>query len=308
MKSANIAYFGTPQFAVYVLEELEKAGVTPAIVVTQPDRPKGRGLAMTPPPVKEWALDHDIPVIQPSRLSSHAGESQKLTQADADSDMLWNSEWDLFIVAAYGKIIPHDLLSLPRAGSLNVHPSLLPKYRGPSPIESQILADDKETGVSIMVLDDAVDHGPLVAQASITPEEWPLRARVLEELLAREGGRLMAEVIPLWIGNATNADDSQERNPDTLTAEPQKHSLATFTEKIEKEDGLVDLSGDAYQNYLKFCAYEEWPGTYFFVERNGKRVRVNIIDASFENGAFTIKRVTPEGKREMDYQDFVRGS
>lgn len=293
LASAHIAYFGTPQFAVHVLHELEEANIIPALIVSQPDKPKGRGLVVTAPPVKEWALEREIPVIQPARLSSHSSGPHKLTRNDADSDILWNSDWDLFIVAAYGKIIPHDVLSLPHNGSLNVHPSLLPKYRGPSPIESQILADDKETGVSIIMLDEEVDHGAIVAQASITPEEWPLSARVLEEMLAREGGKLLADIIPSYVGGE-------------IPPEPQDETKATFTKKIEKEDGLIDLSGKAYQNYLKFCAYEGWPGTYFFIERNGKKIRIKIASASFENGAFTIQRVIPEGKKEMSYADFMR--
>ena len=125
-------------------------------------------------------------------------------------------------------------------------------------------------------------------------------------MLAREGGKLLVEVIPLWVGDAMNAGGPHEGYPDTLAAEPQNHSQATFTSKIKKEDGLIDFSEDAYRNYLKFCAYDEWPGTYFFTEKDGKKTRVKITEAQYTCGAFTPVRVIPEGKREIDYRDFLR--
>lgn len=279
----RIGFFGTPHFAVYVLEELEAAGIVPSLVVTVPDKPADRGLELRASPVKEWALEKDVDLIQP----------EKLNASDPEAEMMLNSEWDLLIVAGYGKLLPQELLVLPAHGTLNVHPSLLPKFRGPSPIESQILLDVKEVGVSIILLDEETDHGPILAQAAITPEPWPFRRSELEDLLWHEGGKLLAETIPPWIEG-------------TLTPEPQQHSEATFTPKLKKEDGLLTIDGDGYKNYLKFCAYEGWPGTYFFAERDGKSVRVKIVDAKYENGTFTPTRVIPEGKNEMDYEVFVR--
>ncbi len=231
-----------------------------------------------------WAEERNIDVLQP----------EKLDATDAEAEILLNSEWDLFIVAGYGKFLPSNLLSIPKYGTLNVHPSLLPKFRGPSPIETQILNDAKEVGVSIILLDEEVDHGPILAQAAITPEPWPFKRSMLEDLLWHEGGKLLAEAIPLLVEGS-------------LPAEPQNHTEATFTEKLKKEDGLVDLEGDAYQNYLKFCAYEGWPGTYFFTKRGDKETRVKIIDATYDNEMFTPTRVIPEGKKEMAYEDFLRG-
>jgi len=118
---------------------------------------------------------------------------------------------------------------------------------------------------------------------------------VLENLLWHAGGKLLAEVIPSWIDGS-------------LSAKAQNDHEATFTKKMEKEDGHIDLSGDSYKNYLTFCAYEGWPGTYFFVERNGKKIRVKIADAKYEDDLFTPTRVIPEGKREMDYKDFLRAT
>lgn len=275
----GIVFFGTPQFAVYTLDALEAAGILPSIIVCAPDRPAGRGLELTEPPVKRWALERDIPVLQPESVRK---ENEATT-------LLKNSEWDLFLVAAYGKILPKDILALPRRGTLNVHPSLLPKFRGASPIESQILADEKNTGVTIMLMDEELDHGPIVAQASITPEEWPLKARVLEEMLATIGGELLAETIPPWLQG-------------TITEEAQAHDRATFTRKIEKTDGEISLNDDGYTNYLKFCAYDGWPGVFYFEERDGKKMRIKITDAAYKDGVFTPLKIVPEGKKEMDYR------
>ncbi|MFA5877142.1 MAG: methionyl-tRNA formyltransferase [Candidatus Paceibacterota bacterium] len=279
----RIVFFGTPSFSTFVLDELESAGILPALIVTVPDKPADRGLLMKSSPVKAWGEERSIDVLQPERLDF----------SDPAADIILNSEWDMFIVAGYGKLLPSALLAIPKYGTLNVHPSLLPKFRGPSPIESQILGDAKEVGVSIILLDEETDHGPILAQASITPEPWPFRRNMVEDLLWHEGGKLLAESIPLVVDGS-------------LTAEAQKHTEATFTPKLKKEDGLIDLKDDAYQNYLKFCAYEGWPGTYFFTTKGDKEIRIKIIDAIYEDETFTPTRIVPEGKKEMDYADFLR--
>lgn len=284
----SIVFFGTPRFAVYVLRALEKAGVLPDLVITAPDRPAGRGLELHAPPVKDWALEHDIPVLQ----------IESLKKESDDLNLLKNSEWDLFLVAAYGSILPKDILDVPQKGALNVHPSLLPKFRGASPIESQILADEKTVGVTIMLMNEKMDHGSILSQASVTPEEWPLRASTLEAMLATIGGELLAETIPQWLGGS-------------ITPEEQKHEEATFTKKITKEDGCIEIDGrrtsvnEEYEKYLKYCAYDGWPGVYFFMERNGKKVRVKITDAEYKNGTFVPFKVIPEGKKEIGYQEFL---
>lgn len=273
--SLKIAYFGTPRFSVFVLEALIDAGFPPSLVVTTPDRPAGRGLELAKSPVKVAAETHAIPVVQP--------ESLKRESAELDSIM--NSDWDLFVVAGYGKILPQSLVDLPKYGSLNVHPSLLPRFRGPSPIETQILTDEREVGVSVMKMDAEMDHGDILAQARITPDPWPLRTSELEDILWAEGGSLLVESIPPYVSGE-------------LMPEPQDHSRATYTGFMKKEDGKLDLLADGYQNYLKFCAYDEWPGTYFF--KDGKRVK--IVEATLENGLFKPLRVIPEGKKEQDWR------
>ena len=283
IKNTSIVFFGTSEFSVGVLTALSENGITPSLIVTQPDRPKGRGMEIVFSAVKDWALKNDIAIMQPESLKG--GE---------EVELLSNSEWDLFIVASYGLIIPQLALDIPTRGALNVHPSLLPKYRGASPVRTQILADDRAVGVSIMQMDEKMDHGPIVAQGTVELEEWPQKARILEGLLAHEGGALLAEVIPEWMNGS-------------ITPEAQNHDEATFCRKFTKEDGLLDLSADGYQNYLKFCANDGWPGSYFFIEKNGAPLRVKITDAQFADGELRVLTVVPEGKKEMRYEDFARG-
>lgn len=300
MNDQAMVFFGTPEFAVYTLNALEEGGIVPDIIVTTPDKPAGRGLELKSSPVKKWALERDIPLLQPYSLKpTNDAQNQDIVRANEEAmDLLTNSEWDLFIVSAYGKILPKEILNLPRKGTLNVHPSLLPKFRGASPIESQILNDEKTVGVSIMLLDEELDHGPILAQASITPDdvpaktEWPLPARALEQLLATTGGELLVEVISPWLD-------------DTLKAEAQKHDRATFTQKIEKEDGEILLDDDGRKNYLKYLAYDVWPGVFFFVEKGSKKIRIKITEAKYENNTFIPIKVIPEGKKEILFTDFV---
>ena len=274
----RFTFFGTPEMAVVVLHELERAGFIPVRIVTAPDRKKGRGLILTPPPVKVWAQERGIEVLQPHTLKD-----------EATVQMLADGPRDLFVVAAYGRLLPQTVLDIPAHGTLNVHPSLLPLHRGPSPIEGQILAGDTEVGVSIMLLDAQMDHGPILAQEAMPmPVELP-SAPELETLLARIGGALLAHGIPRRI-----AGEVQPREQD--------HAAATFTRLIRKEDGELDPAGDPLLNFRKFKAYQPWPGTYFFAERGGTRTRMKITDAALENGRFVIKKVIPEGKKEVAYR------
>jgi methionyl-tRNA formyltransferase len=227
-------------------------------------------------------------------------------------ESLKKQAWDVFVVASYGRIIPSEILAIPRLGSLNVHPSLLPKLRGPSPIQATILdAPDEESGVSIMVMDEQVDHGPIIAQKKLKkPSPWPPTYDVLEELLARAGGKLLAEILPEWCAKK-------------IVATPQDDSAATFTTKITKEDGEIafdpgqitsagsGLIGDPWQNFKKIQAFSRWPKAHFFIERKTKTgiktLRIAITAARFENGQLTIEHVIPEGKQEMNWRDFAKG-
>ena len=283
--SPTFVFFGTAEFSIAILEELESAGFVPSLIVTPEDKPQGRKLIITPPPVKIWGQKHNIATIQPSTLKGDL-------PVELTSPL--SGGWDLFVVAAYGKLLPRSLLDLPKHGTLNVHPSLLPKLRGTSPIQAAILGDIKQTGVTIMLVDEEMDHGPIIAQAEITVEDWPPKASALRELLAHVGGELLAETIPLWLEKK-------------IPPEEQDESKATYTLKIKKDDGLIDLNDDSYENFKKIRAFDMWPGTYFFTLRGDKEVRVKIADAEFKDGKLVITRIIPEGKKEMSYQDFLRG-
>jgi methionyl-tRNA formyltransferase len=278
----KIAFFGTPDISVIILKELKKAGLTPELVVTMPDKPVGRKLVLTSPPVKVWAKNNNVDFIQPNKLDG------------ITLNLLRDKSFDLFVVASYGKILKKELLDIPKHGTLNVHPSLLPRLRGASPIISAILNDEKKTGVTIMLLDAGIDSGPILAQASIEAEPWPVNANELGKLLMREGGKMLTEVIPKWIAGE-------------IKPEVQDQTKATFTKKITKEDGLIELDGDPYQNLLKIRAFVEWPGTYFFAKKNDKQIRVKITDADLDDDKLKINKVIPEGKKEMNYKDFLRG-
>lgn len=288
-----MVFFGGSEFSIYVLDELKLRGILPELIITTPDKPKGRKLVLTPTPVKVWAKENNIEVIDPASL--------KKDNADLVAKLKGlNSK--LFLVASYGKIIPKEIFEIPEYKTLNIHPSLLPKYRGASPIQSQILADEKEIGVTIMQIDEGMDHGPIVKQKKIMPlkEEAVLLGRKkLEKLLAEEGAKLFVEILSDWLDGKTKT-------------EVQDENLATFCQKIEKENGelqidLDDFNKNARENILKIKAFEEWPTAYFFIEKNGRKMRIIITDAALENGLFKILRVIPEGKKEMSFADFMRG-
>ncbi len=301
---SNMVFFGTPQISVFVLEELEKEGILPSLVVTTSDKKRGRKMLLTPPETKVWAQEHNIPVLQTEKITEAFIHTLKdLAPKEAEKE-----NWDIFVVAAYGKLLPQELLDIPEHGVVNVHPSLLPRLRGANPIRGAILADEKEVGVSIMLVDAEMDHGPILAQEKVTlPENnlennkgWPPHGSELDEILARHGGMLLAHTLPQWIkGN--------------ITPQEQNHNDATFTKKITKEDGLIDIDADPYQNLLKIRAYEGWPGTYFFKDDKPARLasesvagkRIKIIEAEIEDGKLKITRVIPEGKKEMDYNVFL---
>ena len=278
----KFAFFGTPAFSVIVLDELKTHGFLPSLVITGEDKPKGRNLVITPPEVKIWAKENNIPYIQPKSLKN----------LDIINEIKSYSKdgFDIFIVASYGKIIPQAVLDIPKKQTLNVHPSLLPKLRGASPIKSAILTED-ETGVTIMRLDKDLDHGPIVTQKKVEFEVWPEYAEEVEKTLGKEGGKLLVEILPKWVNG-----EIQEQE--------QNHGLATFCGKIEKSDGELDLSLSPEKNLRKIRAYHIWPTTYFF--KNNKRIIVKR--ARIENGELVIEKIVPEGKKEMDYIEFLKNN
>ncbi len=261
----NFVFWGTPDVASETLEILKNSGYIPALIVTGEDKPQGRKMLVTPPPVKVWAEKNNIPYTQTE-----------------NPDV---SKFDLSIVVAYGKIIPEDILNAPRLGSINIHYSMLPKYRGASPVESAILNGDTITGVTIQKMAYKMDSGPIIAleETAIMPDETApeLRARLI-----KVGGELLVKILPDLIAGNTKET-------------PQSENEATFCKKIKKEDGLIDLNDDATKNYNKFRAYAHWPRTFFF--KDGKRII--ITKARLEDGKFIIEKVIPEGGKEIDFRN-----
>ena len=287
-------FFGSSEFSVYVLDELKQHGMLPDLILTTPDKPKGRKMVLTPNEVKVWAQNNNIEVLDPASLKNNPDFVYKLTSLD----------YDLFLVASYGKIIPEEIFDIPKHKTLNIHPSLLPKYRGASPIQSQILNNEKDIGVSLMLIDEEMDHGPILIQKPVplpfarggVRGEVDILGRIeLEKLLAIEVARLFNHSYEEWLEGA-------------IDGVQQKEEDATYCTKIKKEDGkleidLNNLDKDATQNLLKIKAYEDWPGTYFLY----KDKRVIIKSAEIANGKLNILKVLPEGKKEMSLEDFLRG-
>jgi len=287
MNNTRIAFWGTSRISVIILDEMAQEGLLPSLIVTAPPRQKGRGLEMAPSDVKVWADAHKIPTLEPEEIKSE--EFLKTLGAD----------WDLFIIASYGKIVPRNVLDLPKHGTLNVHPSLLPKLRGASPIQSGILADvvpgtSHETGVTIMLIDEEVDHGPIVAQEKILVQNWPPKNLELEEILGILGGKLLVKTIPAWLASS-------------ITPKEQDHDKATYTKKMTSGSGQIYLDDDHVRMYRKIRAFDSWPRAYFTATRNGKDMRIVVTEAHLADGLLVLDRVIPEGKKEMSYEDFMRG-
>jgi len=284
----KIAFWGTSRISVIVLDEMAREGILPSLIITAPPRQKGRGLEMAPSEVKVWADAHKIPTLEPEEIKSEEFLRQ-----------LSEVSCDLFVIVSYGKIVPRTILDLPKHGTLNVHPSLLPKLRGASPIVSAILEDvpvnePHEAGVTIMQIDEQVDHGPIVAQERIPIPNWPPKGSILEGTLGTLGAKLLVRTIPLWISGS-------------IVPKEQDHNKATFTKKITKESGLISLTDNPADTYRKIQAFDVWPRVYFMTERNGREIRVVITEAHITDNKLVLDRVIPEGKKEMAYEDFLKG-
>lgn len=298
----RIVFMGTPEFAVAPLETLlrNRAGVV--AVYTQPDRAAGRGRALVSPPVKMVALKWGVPVHQPASLKS-----------EVEREMLAALKPDVVVVAAFGQIFTEAVLGIPARGFLNIHPSLLPRYRGVSPIPAAILSGDAFTGVSIMVLDKGVDTGPIVAQTAVAVTEWDTTGSLTEKL-SRIGGQVLLEVLPWWVKGQ-------------IAAHPQDSALASYTRKVNKKDGEINWNMSAIELWRRVRAYQPWPACY--MRWQGKQMKiieaVQIAGQTDKPGrvvplegaaAFGIEtgegilgvlRLQMEGKRAMTSEEFLRG-
>ncbi len=276
----KFAYFGTPYVARDTLAYLLERGYVPEVVITSPDAPQGRGLTLQPCATKAFALEQGLTVRTPEKLDA------------AFREELARYGCEYAIVVAYGKILPTKLIESFPLGVLNIHYSLLPKYRGASPVEAALRNGDAVTGVAIQRMVFELDAGDLLAlrEVAIEPTET---TRELRPRLITEGARLLADTLPAFEAG-------------TIAPVPQDHAQATHVGKIDKSEGELSLMGDAQENWNKYRAFAESPGTYFFMERGGKRIRVKIKTARFENGAFMPERVVPEGKNETDYATLIK--
>jgi methionyl-tRNA formyltransferase len=297
----RLVFMGTPDFAVPVLKALigryEIVGV-----VTQPDQQVGRGRKVEAPPVKVVALAHNLPVLQPPSLRQPdvVAELRALTP-------------EVIVVAAYGHILRAEVLAIPPRGCLNVHASLLPKYRGAAPVAAAILAGEEETGVTIMLMDEGMDTGPILSQAtcSIFPQDT---RESLGARLAQLGADLMMDTLPRWLAGK-------------IESRPQDHSQATYSRIIAKQDGLIDWSQSAVEIWRRSRAYYPWPSTYTYWRGRllkvlsaevlphcsgvGKPGRVMALDGGLAvatgEGALLLREVQLAGKRTMNVEDFARG-
>src|SRR3990167_646658 len=274
----SFVYFGTPKVASDTLALIIERGFVPAIVVTSPDAPKGRGLALTQSETKALALAHTIPVMTPENLDAEAVATIRAFGCE------------YAVCVAYGKIFPEELINAFPGGVLNVHYSLLPKYRGETPVETALLRGESETGVTIQKMVKELDAGDILAQETtpIAPDET---ARELRPRLIELGARLLVDTLPEYLGsNVTLVPQDASR----LSAQ----AGANGAYKIKKEDGLLSLDAPASENWNKYRAYTDSIGTYFM--KDGKRMKITL--AEFSKGEFPVLRVIPEGKKEMVYK------
>ncbi|MEK7463387.1 MAG: methionyl-tRNA formyltransferase [Patescibacteria group bacterium] len=319
-------FFGTPKFAAIILEKLIESGLMPIAVVCNPDKPMGRKKILTAPPTKIIAQANKIPVFQPKKLSEIKNE-------------LKNINAEVFVVAAYNKIISEEIINIPKFKTVGVHPSLLPKYRGASPIQTAILNGDKETGVDLFLIDKGIDHGPAIASAECEISEKD-NYETLEAKLAELGAKLLIENLPKYLTG-------------DIKPQEQDHSKATLTKKFSTEDGYVNLPpsviasaqgerGNPYKEiassqiprndkketsaeliFNKIRALNPDPGVFTFFNTKTGEKRVKLLEAKlirskpFDKAPSTslrtsqdkleLLKVQPEGKKSMSYKDFLNG-
>jgi methionyl-tRNA formyltransferase len=299
----RIVFMGTPEFAVPTLRGLVHAGHEVVTVYTQPDKPQGRGRGLAFSAVKAAALDIGLTVHQPSSLTD---EVDRIAQLDPE----------VIIVAAFAQLLPKSILGIPPAGCLNVHPSLLPRHRGASPVDAAILAGDEFSGVSIMLMDEGWDTGAILARErmAIGPEDT---TGTLTEKLADVGARLLVQTLPEWVGG-------------NLTPQPQSGERANYTPKITKQDGDIDWNLPAVDIWRRVRAFQPWPGCY--TQWRGRLLKIIEAAPSVETqlgdigqvvmmeqpqggsigvqtgaGVLQLVKVQPEGKKTMAAEEFARG-
>ena len=306
----RVIYMGTPAFAIPPLEQLLENGYQVVGVYTQPDRPTGRGRNVAASPIKAYAEERGLKVLQPTSL--------RLPDAYQE---LASLNPDIIVIAAYGRILPKEVVQLPPWGCVNVHPSLLPKHRGPSPVAFTLLEGDEVAGVTLMRLDEGMDSGPIIAQEEqpLTPQDT---VETLTNMLFREGAQLLVRSLPLYVQG-------------DLVPRPQEEAQATYARKLTKEDGIIQWELSAESLWRQVRAYSPWPGS--FTRWRGKLLKVLdaeplpvgpaqplpgsppgtvvLLESSAPapvgvvtgDGVLGLKRVQLEGKKDVHASDFLQG-
>lgn len=300
----RIVYMGTPDFAVPPLAALAGNGYEVVAVVTQPDKPKGRGKTLLPPPVKEEAMKHDIPVYQPLKVRD-----------PEFVETLSKLEPDMIVVAAFGQIIPKTILDMPKYGCLNIHASLLPKYRGAAPIQQAVIDGEKESGVTLMKMGEGLDTGDMIAQAVVPLAEDETGGSLFDKL-SEVGASLLVETIPSIVDGTA-----------VYTKQPEE-SPTPYAAMISKKMGLMDFSKSAEELERLVRGLNPWPSAYTFL--NGKTLKVwkcaventkgeetvpgtiigvdkSGIHVACGKDALILKEVQLEGKKRMETDAFLRG-
>jgi methionyl-tRNA formyltransferase len=303
MHGKRIGFAGTPDFAALHLEALIRGGYRPQIVLTQPDRVAGRGQRTTASPVKMAAERHGLPVMQPSTLKDDAVQQQ-----------LREFRLDCLVVVAYGLLLPRAVLEMPSRGCVNVHASLLPRWRGAAPIQRAILAGDEQTGVSLMLMDEGLDTGPILAMAR-TPIEASDTAGTLHDRLADLGSQLLLEHLPALLRGE-------------VTARRQPEQGVTYAAKLSKAEARMDWSKDAHQLAREVRAFNPWPVSFVATpkplrvwrarsddshnpaEAPGTIVALGAdgISVATGRGILHIEEVQPAGKRRMQASEWLAGA
>jgi methionyl-tRNA formyltransferase len=304
MKAPDMVFMGTPEFAATTLRYLIANECNIIAAYTQRDKAAGRGRILVPSPVKKAAQEANVTVVQPRNFRNEEAVAELAARKP-----------DLVVVAAYGQILPQSVLDVPRCGCLNVHPSLLPKFRGVSPVAASILAGDEFTGVSVMLLDAGTDTGPILAQAQV-PVASEDTSDTLSGKLARIGAQLVLDVIPSWLSG-------------NLGARPQNAAMASYCRKLSKADGEIDWRLSAREIWRRVRAFNSWPCA--FTTWQGQQLRVlesrplppsegvapgRVIDLHDKtvgfgigtgDGVLGVVTVQIEGKKAMPAADFLRG-
>ena len=298
---ARVVFMGTPEIALPTLEALHAGPHEIVAVYTQPDQPSGRGKRVTESSVKRRAQELGLTVMTPKSLKGAlAADEMAALQPDAG------------VLVAYGKLLPQAILDVPTRGVLNLHPSLLPKYRGPAPIPGVILAGERTTGVTVMLVDAGMDSGPILAQVEepVLDDDTGI---ALSERLAVSGAALMTETLQRWLDNA-------------IEPAAQNDAQATYTKLASREDGRIDWKAGAEQLWRQVRAYQPWPGSFTFWR--GARIEIlaatsvggtdsppgtvgerdnSPITIATGDGALAVATLKPEGKRAMTAKEFVAG-